>query len=142
MDYKTTFVYKLNFTLFTKANSKCKQKECRSDQEEDLAHALLDCQANDGVGGQLLECLRVVQPGLQAEAALRLDLQVEDDEELPLVWIIATVLSTLWNLRQSGSKIRRYLIRAQMEASINILRDTRHKDVSDKIERLAENFFN
>ena len=84
-----------------KANSKCKQKECQRDQDEDLSHALLHCQANDGVGGQLLECLREVQPGLQSEAALRFDLQVEEDVELPVVWIIATVLKTVWNLRQS-----------------------------------------
>ena len=61
--------------------------------------------------------------------------------ELPIVWIIATVLSTLWNLRQSGTKIRRYLVRAQMEARINLLRDTRHKDATARIERLAEQFF-
>ena len=49
---------------------------------------------------QLYECLREIQPSLQVEALLRLELEVEDELELPVVWLIGCVLGILWNLRQ------------------------------------------
>ena len=93
---------------------------------ENLAHALLFCQTNDGVGKNLLELLKGLIPGIEAEAALRLELHVDQDLELPLVWYIATVLHSVWNLRQSGTKVQQYLVRAQLEAKINLLRETKH----------------
>ena len=123
-------------------NPKCKAKSCQGDEEENLGHALVTCQANNRVGLNLLECLREVQPGLQAEAAIRLEFHVEEDFELPVVWLTATVFRTLWNLRQSSTKVSQYLVRSQLEAEINLLRETRHKDAVAKIEELAENLFN
>ena len=48
----------------------------------------------------MYECLREIQPSLQVEALLRLELEVEDELELPVVWLIGCVLGILWNLRQ------------------------------------------
>ena len=114
---------------------------CQDEPEETLSHALIYCQANDGVGLRLLDCIRGVQPDLGAEAALRLELQVDAEHELPVVWIIATIFRALWNLRQSSTKVKQYLIRCQLEAEINLLRETRHKVSVAKIEELTANLF-
>ena len=114
---------------------------CQGEEEENLPHALFYCQANDRVGLQLLECLREIQPGLQAEAILRLEMQVEESLELPIVWLTATVLNTLWKLRQSSTKVRQYLVRSQFEAQINLLRETSQKKAAARIEELASNLF-
>ena len=51
---------------------------------------------------KLYECLREIQPSMQLEAVLRLELEVEDKLELPVVWVIRCVLGILWNLRQQS----------------------------------------
>ena len=123
------------------ASSKCKAQGCQQDTEENLSHALIHCQANDGVGIKLLECLRRLQPGLQPEDALRLELKVGEEAELSVVWLTACIFRTVWNLRQSNTRIRKYLVRSQLEAEINLLRETRYFEAVVKIEELAENVF-
>ena len=72
--------------------------------------------ANDRVGIQLYECLREIQPSLQVKAVLRLELEVEDELELPVVWLLVSALGILWNLRQqSNSKVKGYQVRSQLE---------------------------
>ena len=122
-------------------SSRCKMQGCQANPEEDLSHALLHCDGNDDVGHQLLNCLRNVEPGLQADALLRLELPVQEDMELPVVWVIATVLGSVWNLRQSSSRVTQHLIRSKLEADINLLRETRFQDVVIKIEELVANLY-
>ena len=118
-------------------------KSCQGQAEENLPHALVYCQGNDRVGMQLYECLREIQPSLQVEAVLRLELEVEDELELPVVWLIGCVLGILWNLRQqSNSIVKGYQVRSQLEAEINLLRETRFSDAAAKLDELAANMFN
>ena len=95
------------------------------------------CQSNDDVGLQLLQLLRGFTPALQIESLLRLDLHVDPDLELPLVLFISTVLSSIWNLRQSNSRVQKYLVRSQMEANINLLRETRFASTVVKLEEFT-----
>ena len=100
--------------------------------EENLPHALLYCSANDGVGLKLLQYLQETRHDIQADAALRLELPVEEDQELPLVWVTPNVLRSIWNLRQS-------LVRSKLEAEINLLRETRFNTHVPKIEEIVNN---
>ena len=118
------------------SSSLCKMEDCHSESEENLVHALFFCEANDGVGLEMLNCLQDVQPGLGAEAALQLQLQVGEEDELPLVWVLGTILRLLWNMRQSSTKVRNYVIRSQLEADINLLRETRFRDSVQGIKDL------
>ena len=118
----------------------CKLQEC-SAVTEDLSHALLHCPGNESVGLNLLTCLREIQPGLQADALLRLEIQVEEELELPVVWTAATILRIVWNMRQTSPRIRPYLVRSQLEAEINLLRGTRYSEATNKITELAEVIF-
>ena len=123
------------------ASSQCKAQGCQENTEESLSHALIHCQANDGVGLKLIECLSCLNPGLHAEAALRLDWNTDEDVELPAVWLTACTLRTIWNLRQANTKIKKHLIRSQLEAEINLLRETRYFEAIQKIEELAVDLF-
>ena len=126
-----------------RASSSCKMLSCQAQAEENLSHALVFCQANDRVGLQLYECLREIQPSLQVDALLRLELEVEEELELPVVWLTGCVFDILWNLRQkSNSTVQGYQVRSQLEAEINLLRETRFSDAATKIEELAANMFN
>ena len=118
----------------------CKMPGCHADVEN-LEHALIFCQANDDVGLKLLELVRQLTPTLQADSLLRLELRVDHDQELPVVLFISTVLSSVWNLRQSNSRVLRYLVRSQMEAKINLLRETRYAPTVTKLEEFALSLF-
>ena len=107
---KTSFIFKIIHQILPtqervactkpRASPSCKMQSCQGEAEENLPHALVYCQANDRVGMKLYECLREIQPSLEVEAVLRLELEVEDKLELPVVWLIRCGLGYLWNLRQ------------------------------------------
>ena len=81
---------------------------------EDLPHALVLCQANDGVGSRLMACLREYSPNIDVESALRLGFEVDEEQELPLVWLIGNVLQAVWKLRNEKFKVQLYSIRAEL----------------------------
>ena len=68
--------------------------------------------------------LRHHQPTLTTAALLRLELEVEEDLELPLVWLTAATLNSIWDQRKESSKVQPHLTRSQLEAKVNILRET------------------
>ena len=88
---------------------------------------------------KLVECLQGVQPDLLPDAVLRLELRVEKELELPLVWLLSSMLRIIWNLRQSNTRVRHYLVRSQLEAEINLLRETRYKNIVPTIVEIAGN---
>ena len=51
---------------------------------DDLPHALVLCQGNDGVGARMMASFRSFSPNLDIGAALRLEFAVDEDVELPL----------------------------------------------------------
>ena len=84
----------------------CKVQGCQGEMDN-LAHALLFCPTNDDVGKNLLELHKGLIPGIEAEAALRLELHVDQDLELPLVWYIATVLHSVWKAQRHKNIVAR-----------------------------------
>ena len=120
--------------------SSCKMPGCHV-EVENLEHSLIFCQSNDDVGLLLLELLRGITPALQPQSLLRLEFHVEPELELPVVFFISTVLNSLWNLRQSGNRVQKYLVRSQMEAKINLLRETRHSATVVKLEEFTLSMF-
>ena len=119
------------------SSSACKAPGCDSNSEETLEHAIFYCDANDGVGTKIMEALHKVQQVLVVEEVLRLELQVDKEDELPVVWFLASTMRILWDTRQSGSRVDTYTIRSQLEAEINLLRKTRLEFLVTKIEDLA-----
>ena len=126
----------------TKPNTSpnCRNSVC-IDTLDDVQHALIHCQANDGVGDLLVQSVRGVVPGLQVESLLRLELNLDTDMQLPVVFLIATVLNAVWSLRVRGVRVQQYLVRSELEAKINLLRETRHQEAANKLSELAVTMF-
>ena len=120
----------------TGTSPNCRVQGCQN-QIDNIEHALIFCQSNDGVGLLLLRVVRGLLPDVEAATLSRLELQVDPDQELPLVFFISTVLCSIWTLRQSGQRVQRYLVRSEMEAKINLLRETRHSGIVSKLEEFT-----
>ena len=105
------------------ANPLCKAAGCS--ENDDLGHSLFISEANQHVGTNLLGLLRQYQPNISLEAALRLELNVEEEIELPLVWISAATLLCVWEQRKISIRVVPHVTRSQLEAKVNILRQTR-----------------
>ena len=108
---------------------------------DDLPHALVQCQGNDGVGLKVMECVRSYAPNLDVEAALRLELDVSEEAELPLVWLLSTVCQAIWKCRATRTKVNLYDIRSKLEAQINLLRETRFSNITIILDQLVINYF-
>ena len=62
---------------------------------ETLQHAMFDCQANLGLPGRLLKVLQVYQPGAVQRHVLTLDLSLDTSLELPMTWMIGSLLFSI-----------------------------------------------
>ena len=103
----------------------CKFPGCAGTEHEDLLHALVHCPGNNDVGNSILNVVRSYAPGLGVDEAVRLNFNVEEGLEFPLVWFSAVAWSALWNLRLNKTRPQLYLVRADLEAKISFLRECR-----------------
>ena len=106
---------------------------CNSNVIGDLSHSLLMCNYNGGAGQFLLDKLHHVLPNLLPSQVVLLDLDVDKDKQLPLVYLIATVLSQVWECRKDKKPCHLQSIRAVLEAGVNILRKSRHSKAADEL---------
>ena len=83
--------------------------------------------------------LRVYAPGLTIDQLLRLEFgEIGEGMELPVTFFTASTLYEVWNLRTNGSKARRSLVRAKLEARIAILRTTRHANTATLLDEMLK----
>ena len=103
---------------------------------------LVYCSKNDQVGQKLIHCLQHYVPGLQAEAALRLEHgDVEEEVSLPVTLLTAITLNYIWKERDAGVSIRAYKVRAELEQYITLLRTTRLCTLANKLVEMSTNMF-
>jgi hypothetical protein len=105
---------------------------CVSDVREDLVHALISCPSNQGIGQAVLGCLPV-ETGVQYQHELRLQLGLEVLDELPVVWFLAVAWSFIWECRRLGKRPELYKVRAELEAKVSLLRETRHSEAAKEL---------
>ena len=102
---------------------------CVTDIEDDLQHAFISCNYNQGVGEALLRVVEEYVPNISPPAVLCLDLPgLPVDLELPIITLISTILSDIWKSRMTRSRMTLYDTRAKLEARCSLLRETRFKD--------------
>ena len=99
---------------------------CDLNQIGDLTHSLMLCTYNGGAGQFLLDKLHHVIPHLLPHQVPLLDLDVDQDNRLPLVYLTASVLSQVWDNRKEKKPCHLSTIRATLEAGVNIMRKSRH----------------
>ena len=134
-EYRSFLFKLLHGTLVTQENlsktnrnisSLCKFQGCPGTMVEDLGHALVHCGGNNGAGQAVWDCIQIHVPGLQVHEALHLELKVDKSLELPIVFTLAVAWSAIWELRLKKIRPQPYLIRAELEARISLLRECRH----------------
>ena len=99
---------------------------CNIQATDNLQHALLQCPYNSSVSSYLLDILKNVLPDVQPEQVILLDLELHPEIELPVIYLISCLLSQIWDCRKLKKPSNLVNIRANLEASIQILRKTRH----------------
>ena len=111
---------------------------CKSNVTEDLEHALVSCPSNQGIGNAILESL---PPGsrVHGQHALKLQLALEDHQELPVVWFLAVAWSSIWESRRLGRRPELYKVRADLEAKVSLLRETRYSEAAAEITSMISN---
>ena len=118
----------------------CKFPGCPGTDTEDRCHALYHCPGNNDVGKCIFRSISNFVPGLEIEDAITLDFHVDDPLELPVVWALAVAWSSLWDLRQKQTRPQLYMVRAQMEAKIALLRECRRFSIIlETIDTIIEN---
>ena len=55
---------------------------------------------------------------------------------LPLVWFTAEVLRRVWRRRRDGKQCGLFLIRAELEAEVNIVRHSRYGEMTVTLEQM------
>ena len=88
-----------------------------------------------------MRCLQSYNPNIDVKAVLRLEISVDEGLELPLVWLVATTFSALWKLRVDKTRATLFEIRSQLEAKINLLRETRFSNTATILDELVSNYF-
>ena len=118
-------------------------KSCIGKNREEigsLKHELIECPENDSTGSDLVSILRIYSPGLTADQVLRLEFgEIGENQELPIIFFTASTLFEIWTMRAKGAKIRRHLVRANLEARIAILRTTRHTAATTILQKMLNN---
>ena len=110
---------------------------CKSNVREDLVHAFVSCPSNQGIGVAVLESL---PPGNQVHGhVLKLQLALEVHVELPVVWFLAVSWCSIWESRRLGRRPELYKVRADLEAKVSLLRETRHSEAAEEITSLISN---
>ena len=109
---------------------------CDLNEVGDLPHSLVVCPYNDGAGQYLLDVLQPHCPDLVPQQVVLLDLQPEENLRLPVVFLIASVLSQIWLNRSQKKPCHLVSIRANLEAGVNIMRKSRHKEAATKLSNL------
>ena len=110
---------------------------CTTGSSEDCVHAFLTCSYNTSdVNNWILQVVEKVAPNSSLQDIVTLDFNLDGTLTFPLIWFLSHILSMVWQLRSSKKTINMYIIRAFMEAKINILRKSRLNSRSDQIANM------
>ena len=111
--------------------------KCQHNEFETLQHALMDCPGNQGVSTILWNGLKKYQPTLTKQDILTINFQTEEHLIFSLVWITASFLSSLWQLRVEKKRVELMKIRTDMEASVRLLRESRLTNTIEVLSRFV-----
>ena len=114
---------------------------CQDQVIEDIHHAFFTCSFSRQTSSLLLNCLSDQLPEISPSQILTLNFNVNQDEELPLVWFTGHFLKSIWEARTHKKKPQPFSTRADLEARANILRETRYSEAADQIFEMLESCF-
>ena len=75
-----------------------------------------------------------------ADKVLKLQLVLEDPYEYPAVWFLAAAWLSIWEIMIVGKRPELYKVRADLEAKVSLLRETRrHSESAEVISTMIYN---
>ena len=70
---------------------------------------------------------------------LTLNFDVEKEMECPMVWLTSNLLMKMWESRKEKKRCNPVTVRADLEAKVNLLRETRYSESVNIISQLLSN---
>jgi hypothetical protein len=114
---------------------------CGSGAVESLHHAMFVCSANNGVSALLVAGLRLHMPQVTSLQILTLDFETAQSMELPVTWVAATFLSSLWALRTEKRAVDHIKIHSDLEAACSVLARTKLRNEAVLTRQLVTQVF-
>ena len=115
---------------------------CQGQVIEDQPHVFFQCRFNGDSGSALLDYLATLIPGLSQQHALTLNFRTTaPQEDFPLVWFTGFYLHNIWDARSQKKQPQLFSIRADLEARVSSLRETRLTNEAILIGTMIENCF-
>ena len=111
---------------------------CQEEVVENLHHAFFNCSFNSNAGEILRRCLSALMPRLTFNQILNFDMDLDPSDEFPCVWIASHFLYNIWSSRLEKKRVRLFAIRADLEARATLLRETRFKENSAKVDEIIQ----
>ena len=92
-------------------------------------------------GLTLIGWVQSIIPSSTQEVLVSLDLvqELNEAEELAVVYVIATCLKYIWEQRMLKKVAKPFLMRAELEAKISLLRKTRYVEAGNIMEVMLGN---
>ena len=110
---------------------------CTSGNNEDCIHALLTCSYNTcDVNNWIIQIVKNTAPNSNLQDIVTLGFNLDETVAYPLIWFLSHIFNMVWQLRSSKKTINMYIIRASLEAKINILRKSRLNTRSNQIVKM------
>ena len=99
----------------------------------------MQSQAIGEFGPAVFRCISG-NPNLSPNIVLSLQMELEPDQELPVILFLSVIWQSIWNSRVKSQRPSTYKVRADLEAKVNLLSETRwYKNVAVKISQLMNN---
>ena len=92
---------------------------------------------NSEVGQWLLQIICRHLPRTVPQQVVLLDLNLDEHLRLPIIWLVAKTLSSIFSCRMDKKACTMFNTRATLEASIMLLRKTRHRKAAETLQNLV-----
>ena len=109
---------------------------CNKNMVGNLTHSLLLCPFNDGAGHYLIEKLSSYILQLTPEQVILLNFDVSQEHQLPVLFMITSILSEIWDCRKAKKPCHLLSIRAALEAGINNLMKSRYSKSASTLDSI------
>ena len=114
---------------------------CNAGESDSLLHSLSTCEGSRETFNWMLTGLNKVCDDVTPSKVLLLDFSPSVPlpfNDLPIVWFSAEVLRRIFACRREEKRSRLYLVRAEMEAEVNMLRRSKYSNMADIIDMMMD----
>ena len=112
-------------------------RRCLPDTPDSLLHTMFNCTFTAPAATALLLCVHQAVPGLTPTTALSLNFDLEQEQELAVVTLLATCFLAMWNSCKEDKPLSPTHLRALLHVRCHTLQQTsRHQVTADRLRLL------